>query len=183
MRSGNFRQTYLLVIIGRIGHTVAQMESHEVLKQAFASPNTSPKEIASELGVSLSLVYKWAQQNSETGSGSRNPLDRVEALVELTKHGEIIEWLCEKSGGYFVRNPKSFCEKGYEVVPATHTIVQQFAGLLDVVSRAAHDNTIDPKESAEIRIVWDKLKSFCEGFVRCCEEGDFEQIQKELNVK
>lgn len=159
------------------------MESHEVLKKAFESPNTSPKEIASELGVSLSLVYKWAQSNSETGSGSRNPLDRVEALVELTKHVEIIEWLCERAGGYFVRNPKSSCQEGYEVVPATHTIVQQFAGLLDVVSRAALDNTIDPKESAEIRIVWDKLKSYCEGFVRCCEEGDFEQIQRELNVK
>ena len=159
------------------------MQSHEVLKQAFESPNTSPKEIASELGVSLSLVYKWAQSNSDSGSGSRNPLDRVEALVELTKHTEIIEWLCERAGGYFVRNPNSSCEKGYEVVPATHTIVQQFAGLLDVVSKAALDNTIDPKESAEIRIVWDKLKSYCEGFVRCCEEGDFEQIQKELNVK
>lgn len=159
------------------------MESHEVLKQAFESPNTSPKEIASELGVSLSLVYKWAQSNSENGSGSRNPLDRVEALVGLTKHSEIIEWLCERAGGYFVRNPKSSCEQGYEVVPATHTIVQQFAGLLDVVSKAALDNTIDPKESAEIRVVWDKLKSYCEGFVRCCEEGDFEQIQKELNVK
>ena len=58
--------------------------------------------------------------------------------------------------------------------------MQQFAGLLDVVSRAAEDNTITPDESAEIRMVWDRLKAYCEGFVRCCEEGDFEQIQKEL---
>ena len=158
------------------------MESHEVLKTAFESPNTSPKEIASELGVSLSLVYKWAQPNSESGSGSRNPLDRVSALVELTKHVEILEWLSSRCGGYFVRNPKSNCKQGYEVVPATHNIVQQFAGLLDVVSRAAQDNTITPEESAEIREVWDRLKAFCEGFVRCCEEGDFEQIQKDLNV-
>jgi hypothetical protein len=79
-------------------------------------------------------------------------------------------------------NPKSTCEKGFEVVPATSSIVQQFAGLLDVVSRAAQDNNIDAQESDEIRIVWDKLKSYCEGFVRCCEEGDFEQIQKELRV-
>lgn len=159
------------------------MESHEVLKKAFESASTSPKEIASELGVSLSLVYKWAQPNSDTGSGSRNPLDRVEALLKLTREPEIAEWLCQKAGGYFVRNPKSNCEQGYEVVPATHTIVQQFAGLLDVVSKAALDNNIDPHESAEIRVVWDRLKAYCEGFVRCCEEGDFEQIQKDLNVK
>ena len=51
------------------------MESHEVLKDAFEQ--TSPKAVAAELGVSLSLVYKWAQEQSASGSGSRNPLDRI----------------------------------------------------------------------------------------------------------
>ena len=61
--------------------------------------------------------------------------------------------------------------------------MQQFAGLLDAVSRAAQDNQISREESEEIRLVWDKLKSYCEGFVRCCEEGDFATIQKELDVR
>lgn len=159
------------------------MESHEVLKEAFESPTTSPKEIAAEMGVSLSLVYKWAQPNNDAGSGSKNPLDRVGQLVELTKHPGIVEWLCQEAGGYYVRNPQSSCEEGYEVVPATHEIVAQFAGLLNVVAQAAMDNTITPDESADIRVVWDKLKAYCEGFVRCCEEGDFEQIQKDLSSR
>jgi hypothetical protein len=159
------------------------MESHEVLKEAFDSPTTSPKEIAAELGVSLSLVYKWAQSPEGQGSGSRNPLDRVDELVRITLHQGIVEWLCQRAGGYFVKNPKSCPTKGYSVVPATHQIVQQFAGLLDAVSRAAQDNQISQEESEEIRLVWDKLKSFCEGFVRCCEEGDFATIQKELDVR
>jgi len=159
------------------------MESHEVLKEAFDSPNVSPKEIAAALGVSLSLVYKWAQPPEGQGSGSRNPLDRVEELIRLTRHSGIVEWLCQRAGGYFVRNPKSCPTKGYSVVPATHQIVQQFAGLLDAVSRAAQDNDISQEESEEIRLVWDKLKAYCEGFVRCCEEGDFEPIQKELAVR
>ena len=159
------------------------MESHEVLKTAFESPTTSPKEIASEMGVSLSLVYKWAQPNSGSGSGSKNPLDRVLKLIQLTKEPAIVEWLSQQAGGYFVNNPRSSCQEGYEVVPATHEIVQQFAGLLTVISQAALDNTITPEESAEIRNVWDKLKAFIEGFVRCCEEGDFEQIQKELGPR
>ena len=159
------------------------MESHEVLREAFESPTTSPKEIAAEMGVSLSLVYKWSQPNSDSGSGSKNPLDRVDQLVKLTCHPEIVEWLCQEAGGYFVRNPQSSCEQGYEVVPATHTIVQQFAGLLSVVAKAAEDNSITPDESADIRKVWDKLKAYCEGFVRCCEEGDFEQIQHQLAAK
>ena len=74
------------------------MESHEVLKQAFESSQTSPKQIASEMGVSLSLVYKWAQPNTESGSGSRNPLDRVSELMELTREPAIAEWLCDQAG-------------------------------------------------------------------------------------
>ena len=65
------------------------MESHEVLKEAFDSPTTSPKEIAAELGVSLSLVYKWAQPPEGQGSGSRNPLDRVDELVRHRRPEEM----------------------------------------------------------------------------------------------
>lgn len=159
------------------------MESHEVLKEAFDGPHASPKEIAAALGVSLSLVYKWAQPAEGLGSGSRNPLDRVEELVKLTRDPAIIEWLSQRAGGYFVKNPRNCPTSGYAVVPATHQIVQQFAGLLDAVSRAALDNHISIEESEEIRIVWDKLKAYCEGFVRCCEEGNFEPIQQELAIK
>jgi hypothetical protein len=149
-------------------------ESHEVLKEAFEK--TSPKEIAAELAVSLSLVYKWAQPNTDLGSGSRNPLDRVATLMRLTRDPYIIQWLCQQAGGYFVRNPESSCKEGFEVVPATNEIVQQFADLLSVITRASLDNTITPDESAEIRKCWDELKAYTEGFVTCCEEGDFENI-------
>ena len=152
------------------------MDSHEVIRQAFKK--SGPKEVAAEMGLSLSLVYKWAQPNNETGSGSRNPLDRVNELRKLTDDVGIVEWLCQQAGGYFVRNPKSFCQEGFEVVPATNEIVQQFADLLSTISKAAVDNSITDDESEEIRSVWEHLKGFTEGFVRCCEEGDFEHIPK-----
>lgn len=152
------------------------MDSHDVIRKAFK--NRGPKEVAAEMGLSLSLVYKWAQPSSETGSGSRNPLDRVDQLRKLTHDMGIIEWLCQQAGGYFVRNPKSFCEEGFEVVPATNEIVQQFADLLSTISKAAVDNSITDDESEEIRAVWEHLKGFTEGFIRCCEEGDFEHIPK-----
>lgn len=151
------------------------MESHEVLKHAFAK--TSPKAVAADLGVSLSLVYKWAERQAEDGSGSRNPLDRLLKIIELSDDPRIVEWLCRQTGGYFVRNPQSSCEKGYEVLPATNEIVGQFSGLLQRISEAAVDNHIDSAEAKEIRECWDKLKSYAEGFVRCCEEGDFEQLR------
>ncbi len=151
------------------------MESHEVLKEAF--DKTSPKAIAAELGISLSLVYKWAQEQSDTGSGSRNPLDRILEIVRQTDDIRIVEWLCAQSGGYFVRNPDSSCEQGFEYLPATNEIVTQFSLLLGRISQAALDNSIDSDESADIRLLWDKLKCYAEGFVRCCEEGDFEKVK------
>ena len=66
----------------------------------------------------------------------------------------------------------------YDVMPATNEIVHQFAGLLRTISQAALDNMITRKESREIREVWDRLKSYTEGFVRCCEEGDFRPMKK-----
>jgi hypothetical protein len=54
----------------------APMHSHEVMKEVLKK--TSAKQIASEMGLSLSLIYKWAEQPAdESGSGAGNPLDRV----------------------------------------------------------------------------------------------------------
>jgi hypothetical protein len=150
------------------------MDSHEVLKHSFEK--TSPKAIAADLGVSLSLVYKWAQENSENGSGSRNPLDRLLEIIRITGDLRIVEWLCHRSGGYFVRNPDSSCEEGFEVLPATSEILDQFSKLLHRISEAALDNSITQDEAEQIRHSWDRLKCYAEGFVKCCEEGDFEAI-------
>ncbi len=152
------------------------METHEVLRKAFAK--TSPKAIAADLGVSLSLVYKWAEKQSVDGSGSRNPLDRLQKIVELSGDTGLVEWLCHANGGYFVRNPQSFCEKGYEVLPATNEIVGQFSSMLQRIAEAAMDDSISTQEAKSIRECWDKLKSYAEGFVRCCEEGDFERMRR-----
>ena len=150
------------------------MESHEVLRRAFSK--TSPKAVAADLGISLSLVYKWAEKQSDDGSGSRNPLDRLLKIVELSDDLRIVEWICQQTGGYFVRNPKSSCQKGFQVLPATNEIVGQFSVLLQQISTAALDHSITKQEAKEIRECWDKLKSYAEGFVRCCEEGDYDQM-------
>ncbi len=151
------------------------MESHEVLREAFQQ--TSPKEIAAEMGLSLSLVYKWSQPGGSKGSGVENPLDRVAQLVRLTKNAHLVEWLCHQAGGYFVRNPRHKDDpKHQDVFPATNAIIQQFADLLESITNAAADHTITKAESQRIRRQWNELKAFAEGFVRCCEEGNFERL-------
>lgn len=155
------------------------MKSHDVLKSAFE--NTSPKAIAAELGVSLSLVYKWAQEQSESGSGSRNPLDRIIEIYNHTEHVPIIEWLCEQCDGYYVENPDSKEDSDYDMLPATNEIVSQFSAMLQRISHAAQDSSITPEEARQIRLSWDRLKGYAEGFVRCCEQGDFERMHEENN--
>lgn len=150
------------------------MESHEVISQAI--DKSSAKEIAARMGVSLSLVYKWGQGNDGAGDGAANPLDRVQQLFEITRDERLVQWLSQKCGGVFVRNPPSKCQKGFEVVPATQEIVKRFADVLFAISKAAADSHISPEEADHIRNEWDDLKRYAEGFVRCCEEGDFENL-------
>lgn len=152
------------------------MKSHEIIKESCKKRGI--KTVASELGVSTSLLYKWSQPPEASGSGSKNPLDRIIKLIQAANDPNMIEWICEQSGGYFVRNPESEEEKNYAVMPATNEIVSQFSALLSEISEAAQDNTIANNESKRIRKVWDALKSFTEGFVSCCEKGDFQKMRE-----
>jgi transposase-like protein len=154
------------------------MDSQEILRNVIKKAGA--KNIAATLGLSQSLVYKWTHGESALTDGVTNPLERIAQLFDLSQDEQLLQWLSQRAGGYFVRNPPSTCKKGFEVVPATQEIVQQFADLLGSISEAASDNTITEKEAALIRESWDELKRHTEGFVRCCEEGDFANLQEWL---
>src|SRR5688572_24694361 len=80
------------------------MQSHEVLREVLKK--TSAKQIAADMGLSLSLIYKWAEPPSDlTGSGAHNPLDRVDQLLKITQDTRIAQWVCERAGGFFIANP------------------------------------------------------------------------------
>lgn len=156
------------------------MDSHEVISKAVE--RTSFKEVAAQMGVSLSLAYKWSQPDEMQGSGTANPLDRVRQLYEITRDPQLIQWLCHKANGVFVQNPVGGGPRGMELMPATQEIVQQFADLLTAISKSAADNRITADEAEHIRKVWDELKRFTEGFVRLCEKGDFAHLVEELKT-
>jgi hypothetical protein len=159
-------------------HHFGFMQSHEVLREVVH--NSNAKEIASNMGLSLSLIYKWAEP-AEAGSGAANPLDRIETLVRCTNDLRIVQWICEKAGGFFIKNPKAHWPHPDYLIPATNQIVQEFADLLAVIASAAADNAISKQEARDIRARWEDLKSVTEGFVRCCEEGNFTCLKKELS--
>lgn len=152
------------------------MYSHELLKDLLQK--TGAKHVAAEAGLSLSMVYKWAEPASG-GSGAFNPLDRIEQLLKATGDIRIAQWVCERAGGFFIKNPKA-AAAAPQLIPATNDIVQEFADMLAVIARASADNTITRDEARSIRARWEELKSVTEGFVRNCEQGDFGALKKEV---
>ncbi len=154
------------------------MQSHEMLREVFKG--SSPKLIAAELGISLSMVYKWAESQEGEGSGATNPLDRILTIIRVTGDRRLVQWICEKAGGFFIQNPKETHPHPEYLIPATNSIVQEFADLLSVIAVAAADNHISKQESKDIRRRWEDLKSVTECFVKCCEEGNFSRLKDQV---
>ncbi len=157
------------------------MQSHELLRGVLQS--TSAKQVAADLGLSLSMIYKWAEPPDEqAGSGAANPLDRIEALIRCTRDERIVQWLAQRAGGFFIRNPKCTHPHPDYLIPATNQIIQEFADLLAVIAAAAADNQISSAEAKSIRARWEELKSVTELFVRCCEEGNFRLLKEKTEA-
>jgi transcriptional regulator with XRE-family HTH domain len=153
------------------------MQSYELLRELFQKH--SPKQVAAYMGLSVSMIYKWAEPiDKDAGSGTANPLDRIEALLRSTGDRRLVQWICERAGGFFILNPKKNKPHPSYLVPATNEIVQEFADLLAVIATAAADSSISEKEAKQIRARWEELKCVTEEFVSCCEEGNFSELKE-----
>lgn len=151
------------------------MDSWEVIKSAM--DRVGAKKLASRMKLSQSLVYRWAQPPKDgpqgtVGSGVRNPLDRVVELLELTEDNELVHWLCERAGGFFVPNPLAESNANLAVLHQTQAMIKEFSDLLEAVSEAlANDESIDHDEAGAIRTAWEHLKRLGESFAVACEQG------------
>ncbi len=159
------------------------MKSHRLLKTVFKE--NSVKHIADHMNLSPSTVYKWAESpDSGSASGIANPLDRTLSLINAAEDPRLIRWLCEQTDGFFVENSEPTITGNGEpqkLAPATSKVVKQFADLLSTVAEAASDSKISAKEASSIRRDWERLKRAAEGYVKCCEEGNFKQLNRDLN--
>src|ERR1043165_7688938 len=147
------------------------MHSHEVMREVLKK--TSAKQIAAEMGLSLSLIYKWAEPpEDDSGSGASSPLDRVGQLIRITGDSHVAQWVCEQANGFYIRNPHDHAPRE-NFIPATNDIVQEFADMLATIAQASADNTISKEEAKTIRRRWGELKTVTEGFVRAAETGSY----------
>jgi len=147
------------------------MDSHEVMRDVLKK--TSAKQIAAEMGLSLSLIYKWAEPpEDESGSGTGSPLDRVGQLIRITSDARVAQWVCEQAGGFYIRNPQNL-PPGQALIPVTNDIVQEFADMLATIAISSSDSVITKDEAKKIRMRWEELKSVTEGFVKAAESGNY----------
>ena len=157
------------------------MQAHEVIREVLKK--TPAKQIAAEMGLSLSLVYKWAEPPvDESGSGANSPLDRVGQLIRISGDPRIAQWTCEESGGFFIRNPHQLKQTN-QLIPVTNDIVQEFADMLATIAKASEDNVITKDEARDIRRRWEELKSVTEGFVHSAEDGNFARMHEKTPAK
>lgn len=153
-------------------------KSHEVLKQAVT--RCGAKSVASDMGLSQSLIYKWCEPSDGPDcSGVDNPLDRLVELFRLTGDDSAIDWLCQQADSFRIKNPAVEESSESSVLDNTQTILKEFSELLEAVTEGyANGQRIDPAESARIRKEWEDLKRVAERFVHACEQGVFDQEDK-----
>ena len=155
-------------------HSLTSMKSHELFRKLLGE--CSAKQLADRMGLSASTIYKWTEPAANGGSGAPNPLDRIQQLMNSTDARSIAQWVSGEADGFYVKNPHARRNSEHSVVVATNKIVQEFADMLSLVATAALDNTITEEETREIRDRWECVKSATEGFVACCEQGNFAGI-------
>jgi hypothetical protein len=138
------------------------MKSHDVIRHILTQ--VSAKQVADGLGVSLSLVYKWAE-SPLFGSGTSNPLDRAELLLRLADK-VAIQWLCKKLDGYFAPNAK--CSAHTDA--AATSLASLGAAVSEIgVALGEFCKLAGKKPTAQmlrsLRTRWDAAKSAAEGFI------------------
>jgi hypothetical protein len=153
------------------------MKSHEVIRQA--ADEAGIKAVAAAMKVSPALMYKWCEPASDGDpdqSGTRNPLDRVNHLYQITRDIRLIRWLCNHAGGFYVADPDLDIRPSIDqgIFNETRGMVRDFSQLLETVTASVDDDAkIDPTEADHIRQKWEDLKACVERFVISCERGHY----------
>ena len=142
-------------------------DSSDVLKKAI--DKVGVKAVVNQLDVSQPYVYKWLQ--GKDGSGTRNPLDRIKAIVEITDDTSPIDWLCKNFDGTFVKDRND--DKEFELLDFVKFNAEFGPKLLklneSIMGALVVDQKIDKEGYEDIKSKWYELKQVVEGFVQSCK--------------
>lgn len=152
------------------------MKSHEALQKVFGR---HPVEHARNLHLSTSQIHKWQEPHTDfTDSGSLNPLDRIEAIVEKALSLGMptdaayapIMFLAERFNLMVIEIPeRNVCVS--QVSKELLKTVKEFGDLASESSKALNDGEISSKEFDDIESEgWELINQICT-FMQACKEA------------
>ena len=129
------------------------MKSNERVKDSI---NGHTKDIAAKLGLSPESLYKWMDSNPKYN----NPVKAVLRLYEATDDVRIIEYICNKSGGFFVRNTDDMNTKAH-----INKIYSEMADVIKAIADGWEDEYLTKNELWKIQVEFSELQSCLTGFL------------------
>ncbi|HAR45056.1 MAG TPA: hypothetical protein DCS05_02480 [Nitrospiraceae bacterium] len=140
------------------------MKSYEAIEAAV---NRKTNEHAKALHLSSSLVHKWTEPSTDyTDSGSLNPLDRIETVIQTALNLGVpteaaqapIQYLEERFGRIGIPVPQYLpCTK--QLSQELIKTISEFSDLARAASSALEDGVIRKSEASDIaREGWDLVR-------------------------
>lgn len=144
------------------------MKSQAVLQEIYA--DHCVKQLAGQMNLGVSTVHKWAES---CDPNAVSPVERTGALLEcLGEDDRLIQHLCQRAGGVFVRNAPAR-EAGPDLLAALCAVELAFMVTLQSLVNLALSRCLSVAAAAVVRRHWEKQKSVTEGFMQACERGAF----------
>lgn len=141
------------------------MKSYEVLRRMFKKVGC--KNIAWELKLSLSLIHQWAQGTV------RNPLDVVARLMDFPGGQALLDWLCRRKGGYFVKFQSLKVWRKLTLAKAAGAVVTSAGKFTTLLGLAVSAGKVTPEMEAKLKAAWQELLTEGGSFMAALKQGAF----------
>lgn len=127
------------------------MQTWEIVKLILRDNpgGKSPKQIASFLNVSLSTVYRFAED--PTSSGVAIPTDKITQLSVFTGDDRLIRHFANECGYYIVTIPEKRRRPIKHIVKSLIRTIKEFSDFTAASSKALEDGALTAPESSEIK--------------------------------
>ena len=148
------------------------MKSHEVMRQVCKQAGS--KQVADALRLTPGHIHKWMRPAGDPNTGALNPLDRLDALAEFTGDERLVQWMCARRGGCFMRNPPARRSLPRDWLTLTGAVLAELGRLQAALGAMLTEKDPSGPAAAVLRGAWDKFKPDMERIVCGYERGQFE---------
>jgi hypothetical protein len=144
--------------------------SQQLLQLVFADHIV--KELADDVGLGHKSLLKWQETSDPEAVSGLERTGRLVAALEKKYDDRLIQHLCARGKGYFVRNapPKGV---QLELWPEYLLLEKHFFATHQTLLDAVREGQISKEKEAAIRRRWQALASEVEGFFAACARGSF----------